>query len=173
MLMSTTQPNRVLAVEIRAGRLGYAVFETPRQLQDFGGASLNASGAARLRIARLLKIYRPSALVLRGGKMRYPRNMRARKTISRAAEDEATKAGVSVVWVSEREFASFFEEYSCQNKYDIAATLATWFPDLAWRVTPRPEYGDPEPRSILYFDSIALGIVHLERNRRTTQTVQQ
>jgi hypothetical protein len=170
MLMSTTQPNRILAVEIRADRLGYAVFETPRLLQDYGGAWLDVPGAARSRIGRLLRLYRPSALVLRGGNMRYPRNMRSRKAISRIAKDEAAKAEVPVVWISEQEFTSFFKEYSCRNKYDIAAILATWFPDLAWRVPPQPGYGDPEPRSILYFDSIALGIVHLELHRRGALT---
>lgn len=170
--MSTTQPNRVLAVEIRADRLGYAVLETPRKLQDFGGAWLYFPSTARSRIARLLRLYRPTTLVLRGGEMRYPRSMRTRKAIYRIVRDEAGKAGVPIVRISEQEFSAFFDEYSCQNKYDIAAVLAAWFPDLAWRVPAQPGYGDPEPRSILYFDSVALGIVHMELSSRTTQTFQ-
>jgi len=54
--MSTTQPNRILAVEIRAGRLGYAVLETPNQLRDFGAAWFDAPVAARSRVARLLRL---------------------------------------------------------------------------------------------------------------------
>jgi len=167
MLMSMIQP-RILAVEIRADRLGYAVFETPHQLRDYGASWFDLRGTARSRITRILRLYRPGALVLRGGEMRYPRNTRTRKAIARIAKDEATKAGVTVVHISEQEFNSFFEKYSCRNKYDIAVALAAWFPDLAWRVPREPEYGDPEPRSALYFDSIALGIVHLELNGKTT-----
>jgi hypothetical protein len=45
----------------------------------------------------------------------------------------------------------------------VAAVLALRFPGLAWRVPPPPEFYDPEPRQMLYFDSIALGLMYLER----------
>lgn len=160
--MSTKQPNRILAVEIRAARLGYALLETPRKLRDFGAAWFDSSTAARIRIARLLRLCRPSVLVLRGGVMRYPRNTMTRKRISRIACDEARKGMVPVARVPERDFRAFFEQHSCRDKYDIAATMGEWLPDLAWRVPARPKFYDPEPRMILYFDSIALGIAYLE-----------
>jgi hypothetical protein len=160
--MSMTIPSRILAVEIRAARLGYAVFEKPRELRNFGAAWFTSSSAARSRITRLLRLYRPSLLVLRGGVMRYPRNVPNRKRVARMAFDEARKLRVPVARVLEQEFVSFFERHSCRDKYDIAALLAKWLPDLAWRVPSRPKFYDPEPRSILYFDSIALGIVYLE-----------
>jgi hypothetical protein len=162
MLMSMNQPNRILAVEIRAARLGYAVFETPKQLQDFGAAWFASPRAARSRIARLLRLYRPSVFVLPGAGARYPRDMRVRKAIARIARDEIRKTAIPLVCVSERAFNSFFEQYSCRDKYDMAAAIASWFPELAWRVPLRPKFYDPEPRSMLYFDSIALGVAYLD-----------
>jgi DNA-binding XRE family transcriptional regulator len=161
-LMSTRQPNRILAVEIRSARLGYAVFETPRYLRDFGAAWFDSPAIARSRIARFLHFYRPSVLVLRGGNARYPRNMRMRRAAGRIARDEARKLAIPNVRVSEVEFSSVFEQYSCRDKYDVATVLVGWFPDLAWRLPPRPKFYDPEPRSMLYFDSIALGIAYLD-----------
>jgi hypothetical protein len=160
--MSTTQHNRILAVEIRAARLGYAVLETPRQLCDFGAAWFDSPGAARIRIARLLGLSHPSVLVLRGGIMRYPRNMRKRKLVARIARDEARKLAIPVAHVSEPAFNSFFAQYSCRDKYNVATVLVASFPELAWRVPSRPKFYDPEPRSILYFDSIALGIAYMD-----------
>jgi hypothetical protein len=154
--------NRILAVEIRAARLGYAVFETPKRLCDFGAAWFETSGAARLRIARLLELCRPSILVLRGGIMRYPRNMRKRRRIARIACDEAKKFGIPIARIAEQDLAAYFERHSCRDKYDVAAAVAARFPDLAWRVPSRPKFYDPEPRSILYFDSIALGMAYLD-----------
>jgi len=160
--MCTTQPTRILAVEIRAARLGYAVFESPRGLTDFGGACFPVPRAARSRIARLLRLYRPSVVVLPGPGARYPRNMPIRKAIARIARDEARKAAIPIARVSEREIKSNFERYSCRDKYDVAALVASKFPDISWRLPPRPKFYDPEPSSMLYFDSIALGVSYQE-----------
>ena len=166
-----TQPSRILAVEIRAARLGYAVFETPRQLRDFGASVFTDAPTARRRIAGLLRLYRPTVLVLHGVGSRYPRDMRTRKMIARIASDEARKVAISVAWVSERVFQSYFERYSCRDKYDIASVLAALFPELVWRVPPAPDFYDPEPRSMLYFDAIALAVAHLQRNRTTNTRI--
>src|ERR1700691_5331318 len=104
--MSMNQPNRILAVEIRADRLGYAVLETPERLCDFGAAWFEVPGVARPRIARLLRLCRPSVLVLRGGPMRYPRNTRKRRLVARIVCDEAKKFGVPIARITEQEFAA-------------------------------------------------------------------
>jgi hypothetical protein len=167
--MSTTQLNRILAVEIRADRLGYAVLETPTQLRDFGAVWFDSNRAARSRVAHLIHFSQPSVLVLRGGTARYPRNMRKRKALARIARDEARKIAIPSARVSELEFSSFFGQYACRDKYDVAAVLVGQFTDLAWRLQSRPKFYDPEPRPILYFDSIALGVVYLERTNKNGQ----
>jgi hypothetical protein len=160
--MSTAQSNRILAVEIRAARLGYAFLETPKQLRDFGVAWFDSSAAARSRLNRLLGFYWPSVVVLRGASARYPRNMRKRMAVDRIARDEARKREIPVARVSERAFSSYFERFSCHDKYDVADVIATEFPDLASRLPSRPKFYDPEPRAMLYFDSIALGTTYLK-----------
>ena len=162
--MSTTQSHRILAVEVRAARLGYAVLETPRELRDFGALLFSSPRRARQRVARLISLYRPAVLVLPGMGARYPRDMQIRKRIIRVARDEARKMKIPVVRVHERGFKSFFGQYSCRDKYDVAAVLAQWFPELTWRVPPKLDFYDPEPRQMLYFDSIALVAAYLELN---------
>jgi len=160
--MSTTKPTRILAVEIRAARLGYAVFETPRELRNFGGTWFDSPKVARANIARLFNLYRPSIVVIRGGVMRYPRNMAKRQRIARIVCDEGRKLAISIKRVVSKDFDRFFGSHLCRDKYDVAVTLSQWFPDLARRIPSRPKFYDPEPNSILYFDSIALGIVYME-----------
>jgi len=167
----STQISRILAVEIRAARLGYAVLESTNRLGDFGAASFAIPSAARQRIARMLRLYRPSVLVLHGAGSRYPRDMRVRKSIARIAKDEAKKASVAMAVVPERGFKSFFHQFHCRDKYDIAATVAVRFPELAWRVPPPLDFYDPEPRQMLYFDSIALAIVYLESPEKANPNV--
>jgi hypothetical protein len=101
--------------------------------------------------------------------MRYPRNTRKRRLVARIARHEAKKVGIPIASMTEQDFAAYFDRHSCRDKYDVAAVLATRFPELAWRVPSRPKFYDPEPRSILYFDSIALGIAYLDLTREGEQ----
>jgi len=95
--------------------------------------------------------------------------MGIRKAIVRIARNEAKKRSIPVARLSDRTVRAFFRQYSCRDKYDVAALLATRFPDLAWRLPPRPKFYDPEPGPMLYFDSIALGLAYLERTDENNQ----
>jgi len=160
--MSTTQPNRILAVEIRAGRLGYAIVETPDNLRDFGAAWFDSNVAARSRMARLLRLGRPTVLVLRGASARYARRSRKRRAVVQIASQEARKLTIPITRIREPAFKSYFERHSCRDKYDMARLLAGRFPEMAWRLPERPKFYEPEPRPMLYFDSVALAAAYLE-----------
>jgi hypothetical protein len=134
----------------------------PAKLRDFGGAWFPTPAAARTRIARLLRFYRPSVLVLAGAGTRYPRNTKIRKSVTRIALSEARKLTLPVSRISEKEFQSFLNRHSCRDKYDMAPVLALHFPELAWRLPGQLKFYETEPSSMLYFDSIALGMAYLE-----------
>jgi hypothetical protein len=159
--MKTLPSTRILAVEIRAGRLGYAVFETSKQLLDLGAAWFESSEAARLRILGLLRLSGPSVLVLRSVSPRRPRKNALWQSVARIAGSEARKLSIPVARVSERAFEAYFDRHSCRNKYDVAAILAVWFPEIAWRLPPRRRFYEPEARAMLYFDAVALGTVYM------------
>ena len=167
--MSTTQSSRILAVEIRASRLGYAAFEI-HHLLDFGAAWFESSATATLRIAGLLRIFRPTVLVLRRVGLRGPRKIALWKSVARSAHSEARKLSIPVAHVTERAFQTYVESNSCRNKYDVAALLATWFPEIAWRLPPRRKFYQPEARAMLYFDAAALGAAYMglagEKNQK-------
>jgi hypothetical protein len=158
--MITAQPNRILTVEIRADRAGYAVFEKPMQLIDFGASWFGSPATARCRFARLLTLHLPSVLVLRNASPRYRQKLR--RSLERIACDEARKLGIYVARIPERSFRSYCERQSCRTKYDVARLLGKFFPEIAWRVPLGRKSYQPEPRSMLYFDSIAVGVAFLE-----------
>lgn len=56
---------RILAVDIRSRRFGYAVFETPAQLLDSGITRFASAETGAVRFAGLCKVFRPSLIVLR------------------------------------------------------------------------------------------------------------
>jgi hypothetical protein len=161
--MSTNPAYRILAVEVRAGRFGYAVLETPRKLRDFGASEFDSTVTARIRIARLLRLSRPSIVILRGASVRYRQKNRHRRPIIRVVRSEARKLNISVARVSERQLNSFFERFGCCDKYSVAVLLAKWFPEISWRLPAKPKFYDPEPRALLYFDSVALAVAYPEQ----------
>jgi hypothetical protein len=153
---------RILAVEIRADRLGYAVFETPKQLRDFGACWFESTATAKLRLARLLRLSRPNLLVLRGPSVRYRKRNRGRRRILRIVRREARKLSISIASIPEARLNSFFALFGCRDKYSVAGLMAEWFPEISWRLPSKPKFYEPEPRALLYFDSIALGAVYLD-----------
>src|ERR1700723_4687987 len=154
--------NRILAVEIRAGRIGYAVFETPLRLLDFGATWFNSSSVARLRLKRLLRACHPSTIVLRRRSKAGLRRNLSFASLAKPARSEASQSSAAVTQINERAFKAFYEHHNCRNKYDVAAFLANTFPETAWRLPPRRKSYNSEPRSIIYFDSVAVGMAYLE-----------
>ena len=61
---------RLIAVDLRSQQLGYAVFDGPERLLDYGGGQLRPGGkagsvlAAR-RIQQLIKLFMPSVIVVK------------------------------------------------------------------------------------------------------------
>ena len=151
----------LFAAEIRADRLGYAVFELPQKFIDFGAASFDSPVTAKPRITRLLRIFRPSLLILRKPDARRRQQALASRMVAKAARSESRRLAIPIVYVSARTSRKYYQRYSCRNKYDVAALLSDWYPDIAWRLPKKRKFYGPEPRVMIYFDSAALAAVHL------------
>jgi hypothetical protein len=75
-------------------------------------------------------------------------------------ELEARKLSVNVAFVGERALKRFFAEFNCRNKFQVAALLGTWFPEVAPKVPQARKCYQPEPWGIAYFDAIALAVMY-------------
>src|SRR6185437_8823707 len=166
--MSNILPSRILAVEVRSARFGYALFEKPRRLIDFGATGFDSPVTARLRIRRLLRFSHPTLLVLR---KKDRSKATPAKTIARIIRKEAKGYSVPVRCITDRSFKKYYDSHSRRTKYDRAVLLATVFPEIAWRLPPRRKFYEPEPLAMIYFDSIALGMMDLELMRRLDRTI--
>ena len=161
--MNGNSLGRVLAVDIRADRIGYAAFETPGQLLDYGTSRFNGGETGRARVEFLLQSLTPSVLVLLRPRARSTRKRPRWAMNRRVTEGEAKRLGVPVAFVAERALKTLFADLNCGNKFQIAALLGTWFPELARHVPHARKCYEPEPWAIAYFDAIALGAAHFMR----------
>jgi hypothetical protein len=78
------------------------------------------------------------------------------------ARQEARKLAIPITRLTEQAAKSYFARHACRDKYDVARLLAGRFTEIAWRRPERPKFYEPEPRAMLYFDSIALAAAYLE-----------
>jgi hypothetical protein len=153
-------PSGYFASSIRADRIGYAAFETPGQLLDYGTSRFNTGEPGRARVEFLLRALAPTVPVLKR-----PRTLSTRKrprgNMNRAmVEREAKRLHVPLAFVADRAEKKLLAGFDCRNKFQVAALLGVWFPEIARHVPQARKCYEPEPWTIAYFEAIALGVAY-------------
>jgi hypothetical protein len=160
---------RIVALVLRASRVGYAVFAGPKQLLDWG---IHATPRERKkwesheakRIALLFTTFLPCVIVVKNTSQksgsRHSRSRSIRKLIMR----EAVLRGKPVVILKEDDVRRALRLLPASTKYDRAVLMASTFPELQWRLPRRRKPWESEPRSMLIFDAIALGYAYWQRD---------
>ncbi len=159
--------SRVLALDIRARRLGFVVFEGPDRILDFGvrffassrDCSSHAALAAR-KVAGLVLYFRPDLILLRGNSRRSLRNRPARHRALEAIRTELHSLHVPVIFIRESQVQHHFKKLGKLNRYQIAESLAARYPQLAWRLPPKRKPWQSEQAIFSVFDAVALAAVH-------------
>ena len=156
---------RILAIDLRHRRFGYAVFEGHQTLLDWGLRVYPAVGEAEAamlskRLAELLKMFSPEGIIVT--KERWDRgetNPQVR-ILEEAILREAAIHSISVRAVSQNEVRRSFQNLGCDTRYEIASALARIFPELSSDLPPIRKTWQPEHGRMTIFDAIALGLAY-------------
>ncbi len=159
--MSQAHVSRILVLDLRADRIGYAVFEAPNRLLDYGASRFDSPGVAKARVGTLLRTFHPSVAVLRRVRSRSTRQNTRWTCGLRIIRAELRRFSVPVKSVTERSLKQFFKDFGCRNKFEVAALLARQYPELAWKLPRKRKSYEPEPWTMTYFDAISLGIIYM------------
>jgi hypothetical protein len=159
---------RILAVDLSTRGFGYAIFEGPRRLLDWGVTDIRTDKerVALQKIEELIRRYEPAVLVVEDcGHTGSRRNLRIRRLteqvlalVRRSGIRGCALPGVAVY--------QQFSKRGAQTKYDIASTLARQFPALTLRLPPKRKPWQSEDSRMSIFDAAALGYTYLARWRR-------
>jgi hypothetical protein len=160
MRISPEKVRRILALDVRSHRIGYAVFEGSAHLLDFGVTRFKASQTAAPRTASLIRKFRPRVLVLRKLARNSGRNRPGTQVILRSTRNMAKHFSIDLSLISEKQLSQTFIKKGARTKHQIASLLAEDFPELGWRLPPKrkPWHGQHVNMSI--FDAAVLGIAH-------------
>lgn len=165
----TNQPSRVLAIDLRPQQFGYAVFEGDVRLLDWGatyyrpGGSAGAAMAGR-RVAELLRVFAPSAIVVREVHRDVTRNSFGVQPILKVIRRTASAASIPVSLIARNEVREAFRIFRAKNKYEIACRLAVIYPELFWKLPPERKFYESEHPRMTIFDAVATGFTYRRRN---------
>lgn len=162
--------HRVLAIDPSSRGLGFAVLEDPCRLIDWGVKRLRSSNPRAARIAaavQLLRWYEPDHLMIEDHRARGARRRpRIRHVLDDLAElaDRRGLTCVRVAWTTARRTCGGSPS---ATREQIAAALATMFPELARCLPPHRKPWMSEDARLSLFDAVVLAVTSpLRRERR-------
>lgn len=155
----------ILAIDLRHRRFGYAVFEGHRLLLDWGVRVYRAVGdveaaMASKRIAALLRLYSPSAIVLKKERLDRVHTSAHIRILVEAVRREASVHAIPICLLEQSQISEAFRNLGCDTREEIADALARIFPELHWHLPPKRQPGHSEHPRMTVFDAIALGLTY-------------
>jgi len=167
MKVHYTEGKLILAVYPSTKGFGFAVFESPRSLIDWGmkgiagGRDKNVESLRKLR--ELLAFYQPDILVVRGGRSK--RAHRISKLIE-AINNVASKQKIASTSLSRPDVWACFSRLGSHTKREIAEAIVREFPELEPRLPPVRRIWMSEDARMSIFDAVALGITFFHTTQR-------
>jgi hypothetical protein len=159
---------RVLAIDPHPRGFGYAVFEGPATLVDWGTKDVrrDKERVALHKIGELVRRYLPTVIVVEDCAHRKSRrNPRVRQLTERilaAAREFGVEGRTLPVAAVYRTFAGT----GAGTKYGIATALVRAFPELMVRLPPKRKPWQSEDSRMSIFDAVALGLTYFRSLRR-------
>jgi Holliday junction resolvasome RuvABC endonuclease subunit len=154
---------RIFAIDPTHKGFGYAVFELPFRLVDWGLARITGDkhAGAITQFEKLIDRFRPDALVLEDaeapGSRRHPRVRRLIDALVKLARER----GIAVYTVARSAVLKCFSTADePATKYSIAERLAEHFPDLQSKLPPPRKLWQSEDERMSIFDALALAVTH-------------
>lgn len=149
---------RILALSVDWQSFGFALFDSPHELMDWGTRNFRGGvNAVKVPLAaKLLLLFdaiRPDALVVMKPKTR------KRKMIVAKITKLARTQGIPVAFVSGTDVRKVFAPAN-QSKYHIAAGIAARYPELLPRLPSARKPWQSEKYGITIFEAAAVGFVY-------------
>jgi hypothetical protein len=161
-----SSPELVLAVFPSTRGFGYAVFEGPASLVDWGVKSVRRrqKNLASLRkIRELLAFYQPDALIVENYQGRGSRRAKRIQTLINLMTAHAADQRITTISYSRSEVRAPF---GLTTKREIAEAIVREFPELEPRLPPVRKIWMSEDARMNIFDASALAITFFDSRSR-------
>ena len=166
---------RIIAIDLRFRRSGFATFEGPRRLLDFGTLDirLEESENGRSRLADLMKLAAPKVIVVKKERWNNLIVRSEAKPLVDALTSQGTAHSVQIRLLEQTSLNSTFRNLGCKTKADISASLARIYPELIWKLPPERRIWQPEHSRQTVFDAIALGMAFWQNETNSIEKLEE
>src|SRR5262245_15397362 len=134
--MNSKADQRVLALDLRSGRFGFAVLEGPSELLEWGARRwypMNVDDPAvfiRRRLAPFIKRYVPSVIAVKKASRQGNGTNAKHSHLMNTIMEEAHRHSVELAFVERSEIRAAFALPGRATKHNIAVHIAKHFPEL-------------------------------------------
>jgi hypothetical protein len=165
-------PKRLLALDVRMSKLGFAVFEGPTCLLDWGVRSFEksrksviSSFSERLRV--LFSFYEPSVVIIRSRNYLSRSHRGVWAKIMAVIKSESRHHSKRLTIVTAKQVRSAFCKNGQIYKHDVATQIANQFEELSWKLPRRRKAYQSELAAMLVFDAAATGMTYFRTRPRS------
>jgi len=160
---------RIVAIDLRPSRFGFAVFEGPERLLDWGVKNfrqgLNAVRIpANVKLGELMDEFSPKTIVL----LKRDVDTKNRASMREHVLREADKRRIAVSLLSPRAVKRAFVG-SNRNKHTIATAVIERLPELASRRPGPRKIWKPDDYRLRIFDAVCLAHAYFARYTNPSQ----
>jgi hypothetical protein len=164
--MSSFDPERIIAVDLRPQSLGFVVFEGGDSILDWGVKSFRGGvNATRIplgpKVRELIATYVPDAFVLRKRK--------GTDAVLGELEQAARPRRVTVRFLTRGAIKDAFP--GCRNKDEIASAVSDRFIELLSILPPKRKNWRREDYRMRIFDAAATGIAYFMKHQESPATI--
>ncbi len=130
---------------------------------DCGSRTCNTADARDClgeRLRRILNKYQPETVVIRKSGMRRV-SYRERYSNAVAFRQVCESVNARVIEVTPKAVRNYFGVHNATTKYEIANAVASFLPDLAWKLPPHRKSWQGEHHRMAIFDAAAVVLTHM------------
>lgn len=162
MKHTTPRPPRVLSFCPSTRGFGYAVFEGPGEIIDWGVNAIpnKLAGKRLLRMRALIEWYAPDVLVVENCAGQGSRRGAQVRRQTRKLVDAGRRQHIRVRSYSRAMVRQCFARFDAKGKDAIARVIAGEFPELEPRLPPPRRPWMSESLGMSMFDAAALALTH-------------
>lgn len=162
MKPDTQRQRIVLAVSPSVRGFGFALFEGPRMLIDWGMRYVkkDKNKKCATKVDELVAEYNPDMLLIEDWAAKGCRRKKRIRRLLRLIERCAKKRSLKTLRYSRRQIQQCFAQFGGKTKFEIAKQLADWLPELRQSLPPKRKAWNSEHPYMAVFDATAWAITH-------------
>jgi hypothetical protein len=154
--------NTILSLYPNAMGVCYAVFDSPKDLVDYGIGYVRPVNSKKsiLKVQQYLEFYKPDIVLVRELTNPNKKNNKRNKKLIDLICKKAKAQGLEVHQYSRSQIKEVFKEFKVISKYQISKKIMEWFPELEVLELPIRKRWMSENHNAGVFDAFAITMVH-------------